>query len=70
MKSKILLSVFILVLFSSFSLLAQNDDDNGYEFTTVKRLDATSVKNQYRSGTCWSFSGLSLLESEMLRKGK
>jgi len=69
MKLKILLSVFMLALFSSFSLLAQNEDDNGYEFTTIKRLDATSVKNQYRSGTCWSFSGISLLESEMLRKG-
>src|SRR6056297_106798 len=70
MKLKILLSVFILALFSSFSLFAQNEDDNGYEFKTIKRLDATSVKNQYRSGTCWSFSGISLLESEMLRKGK
>jgi len=70
MKLKILLSVFVLALFSSFSLFAQNEDDNGYEFNTIKRLDATSVKNQYRSGTCWSFSGISLLESEMLRKGK
>ncbi|MGM0409090.1 MAG: C1 family peptidase [Bacteroidota bacterium] len=30
----------------------------------------TSVKNQFRSGTCWSFSALSFLESEMLREGK
>ena len=70
MKLKILLSVFMISLLSSFSLFAQNEDDSGYDFTTIKRLDATSVKNQYRSGTCWSFSGLSLLESEMLRKGK
>ena len=70
MKLKIVLSVFMLAFFSSFSLFAQNEDDNGYEFKTIKRLDATSVKNQYRSGTCWSFSGISLLESEMLRKGK
>lgn len=69
MKLKILLSVFVLTWFSSFSLFAQNEDDNGYEFTTIKRLDATSVNNQYRSGTCWSFSGISLLESEMIRKG-
>lgn len=69
MKTKILFSVFLIALFSSFSLLAQDKDEKGYEFTTVKQLDATSVKNQYRSGTCWSFSGLSLLESEMIRKG-
>lgn len=30
---------------------------------------ATSVKDQGRTGTCWSFSTLSFLESEMLRLG-
>ena len=42
-----------------------------YEFTTVKENPITSVKNQYRSGTCWCFSALSFVESEILRtKGK
>ena len=36
---------------------------------TVKELPITSVKNQNRSGTCWSFSGLGFLESEIIRKG-
>ncbi|MFO7827326.1 MAG: C1 family peptidase [Bacteroidales bacterium] len=36
----------------------------------IKKLEITSVKNQFRSGTCWSFSALSFLESEMLREGK
>jgi bleomycin hydrolase len=36
----------------------------------VKQLPATSVKNQYRSGTCWSYSAISFLESELLRLGK
>lgn len=40
-----------------------------YEFTTVKELPVTPVKNQYRSGTCWCFSTLSFLESEVI-KGK
>ena len=38
-----------------------------YEFTTVKENPITSIKNQYRSGTCWCFSALSFVESEILR---
>ena len=38
-----------------------------YEFTTVKENPITSIKNQYRSGTCWCFSALSFIESEILR---
>lgn len=41
-----------------------------YQFTEVKNIDNTSVKDQNRSGTCWSFSGMSFLESELLRMGK
>ena len=47
-------------------LIAQN----AYVFKDVKILDNTSVKNQYRSGTCWCFSGISFFESELLRMGK
>lgn len=41
-----------------------------YEFTVVKENPVTSIKNQYRSGTCWCFSALSFVESELLRMGK
>jgi len=44
--------------------------DSAYIFTDVIKLPATPVKNQYRSGTCWSYSALSFLESELLRIGK
>ena len=64
-------SIFLFLIFLGYSSgFAQDNKDNGYEFTTVKELETTSVKNQHRSGTCWSFSGLSMLESEMLRMGK
>ena len=43
---------------------------DGYDFTMVKELKITPVKNQSRSGTCWSFSGVALIEAELLRTGK
>ncbi len=59
--------VLLAVLFS-FSIIISAQ--TAYEFKEVKTLKATSVKNQYRSGTCWSFSGIAFFESELLRMGK
>jgi bleomycin hydrolase len=41
-----------------------------FTFTPVINAEATSVKNQKSSGTCWSYSTNSFLESEMIRMGK
>src|ERR1700744_794730 len=43
---------------------------DGFQFTTLIDLGNTSVKNQGSSGTCWSYSTTSFLESEMIRAGK
>ena len=37
-------------------------------FTTVLENAVTSIKNQNNSGTCWSYSALAFLESEVLKK--
>lgn len=37
-------------------------------FTTVIEAPVTSIKNQNNSGTCWSYSSLAFLESEVLKK--
>lgn len=41
-----------------------------FTFTDVINLGNTSIKNQGSSGTCWSYSTNSYLESEMIRMGK
>ena len=40
------------------------------EFTVVKENPITSIKNQNRAGTCWCYSSLAFIESELLRMGK
>lgn len=44
-------------------------DTTGYRFTTVVSAEATPVENQASSGTCWSYSANSFLESEMIKAG-
>lgn len=65
--------LFLLILFLGLFSQANAQDTlsvGGYHFTTIKKLPITSVKDQYRSGTCWSFATVSYVESELLRMGK
>lgn len=43
---------------------------DGFVFTELINLGNTSIKDQGSSGTCWSYSGNSFLESEMIRMGQ
>jgi len=51
------------IILSTFTLTAQDE----YKFTEVIDLEATPVISQGRTGTCWSFSTSSFLESEIIR---
>ena len=50
--------------------MAQKADKDAFVFTTVKANPVTSVKNQNRAGTCWCYSTLAFIESELIRMGK
>lgn len=47
----------------------ETPEEGGYKFTEIKSNPATPIKDQYRSGTCWSFATTSFIESELLRLG-
>lgn len=70
MKKNILkLSVVAFFISNAFILQAQNKK-SGYEFTPIKQIETTSVKDQGSSGTCWSYATTSFLETELIRLGK
>ncbi len=56
----------------SLSVAAQDKpkDDEGFVFTVIKQNPITSIKNQSNAGTCWCYSTMSFLESELLKAGK
>ncbi len=67
------ISLLLSALFILTSIVAQEtkeEEKSAYQFTVVKENAITPIKNQANSGTCWSFAGVSLLESELLRTGK
>lgn len=69
--NKVLSIVIALVMIISVDTFAQdnvNKEEKGYVFTDVISVPHTTVCNQYRSGTCWSFSGIAFIEAEILRK--
>ena len=73
---KRIIYVLAIALLMSSTAFAQKKDkeskekQEGYRFTVVKENPATSVKDQNRSGTCWAYSGLAFMESELLKAGK
>ena len=46
-----------------------NKEGSDYEFTVIADIEATEIQSQGRTGTCWSFSALSFIESEIMRLG-
>ncbi len=58
MKQVIIIAVFLFTILS-FS--------QKYEFKSIVDIEASNVKSQGNTGTCWSFSTSSFIESEIFR---
>ena len=62
--------IFVLALGLMMAAGVMAQEENGLEFTVVKQNPITSIKNQNQAGTCWCYSSLAFIESELLRMGK
>ena len=70
-KTALTAAALAMVMISGFAQEKKDSTvkkNSGYEFTVIKENPITSIKDQYRSGTCWCFSTLSFLESEILKE--
>lgn len=80
MKSKLFLFIALCLVLASaqaqvdlVNKVIDNKSENaknGFQFTTIVDAQTTPVENQGASGTCWSYSTNSFLESEMIKAGK
>ncbi len=63
---------FILCGALFFPAIAQvtNKPGSQYQFKEIHSVDKTAVRDQCRTGTCWSYSTLSFFESELIKMGK
>lgn len=63
--------ISILLIFCGLSLSLDAQVKSGeFQFTNQKILKYSPVKDQSRTNTCWCFSAISLIESELLQEGK
>ena len=71
-RTKNFFLILVLVTLQTITLFAQEDkkDEDVHQFTMKHQVEATPVKDQGRTGTCWSFATTSFIEAELLRMGK
>ncbi len=71
MKKSVLLAAAAMMSVSAMAQQRPQAPLPNYKFTTVDSVAITPVKNQKNAGTCWCYSGMGMLEAELLRtKGK
>ena len=63
-------SILLALIFGVATLFAQKENitiKDSLSFETLIRADANPIESQGQTGTCWSFSTASFLESEIIR---
>lgn len=69
MKKLMLLAALACCLTATAKKPKPATEPEGYRFTDTRVIPSTRIEDQHRSGTCWCYSTLSFLESEILRAG-
>ncbi len=69
MKKMLTLLVALCFTMAAWAQAPEAKATEGYQFTDIKVIETTPVKNQNRSGTCWCYSTMTFLEAEILRAG-
>lgn len=70
MKSIFTIALCLSCTFGIYAQATKNSKESNYLFKEVVRHSASPVESQGQTGTCWSFSALSFLESEVMRINK
>lgn len=69
MKKMLTLLIALCGTMAAWAQAPEAKAAEGYQFTDIKVIETTPVKNQNRSGTCWCYSTMTFLEAEILRAG-
>ncbi len=56
-----------IALYCTYFLFTIGTFAQEYQFESIKEIETSSIKDQGNTGTCWSFSTSSFLESEIFR---